>query len=73
MTQIAPALQKEMPDTGDFYLAAYPDLVSIYPHPQLPSPLADLPSLQFRYTFLRRPVGSHRAVGGPAYVVFIDS
>ena len=66
-------LQEELSDTGHPRLTTQLYLISINPHPQLATPLADLPDLQLRNALLRRPVRAHRTVGGTADVVLIDA
>ena len=70
---LIPVLQGELSDTGDLYLATQLYVIPIHPHPQLATSLADLSDLQFRNPFLGCPVGTHRAVGGAADLIFIDT
>ena len=70
---LIPVLQEESSDIGDLYLTTQLYVIPIYPHPQLPAPLANLSDLQFRDPFLGCPVGTHRTVDGVTDMIFINA
>ena len=66
-------LQKEPPETSDPRLTTQLYVIPIHSHSQPATPLTDLSDLQLRDPFLSCPVGTHRAIGGTADVVFINA
>ena len=69
---LTPILQEESSNAGHPHLPTQSDVVPIYPYPQLPASLADLPDLQLRNTLLVCPIGGHRAICRTADVIFVN-